>query len=358
MSDQILFSIVFLAQILLISYYLPGKMLRRMTYVLETYPPSAYAKLYPKPIAYYDKALRNFKAMNGFILLAGLLLLAAMYVYSTTGEWDVVFPYFMVQFIPIMILEMGTFKIYRLMRKASTIRKAELQPRRLFYFVAPKMIGLMLFVYLAFIVFAVYISAFDLPWFSAFENIAILTGMNLFLTGIILWNIYGKKQDPYQAYEDRKKHIAHLVRSMVFVSIAATLFNMINSVFSAWDMRHLEPTITSLYFQIIAVVGLRAIRIDNIDFEVYKTDPILDNQAEKNQLIEEETTDYEKSKHIYKMVGVSFGLAFGIALAFNEGATIKGIMLIGGVGGGVGLFLGIALSLWVSHLRTGDSSMT
>ena len=40
-----LFYIVFLGQILLISYYFPRKLLERMQYVLETYPPAAYPKL-------------------------------------------------------------------------------------------------------------------------------------------------------------------------------------------------------------------------------------------------------------------------------------------------------------------------
>ena len=31
-----------------------------MRYVFETYPPSTYPKLYPKPVEYYKKAQRNY----------------------------------------------------------------------------------------------------------------------------------------------------------------------------------------------------------------------------------------------------------------------------------------------------------
>ncbi len=357
MLDQILFYVVFFAQIFLISYYLPGKMLRRMKYVLETYPPSGYSKLYPKPIGYYEKALRNFKTINGCILLVGLLLMAVMFVYSKGGEWDIVFPYFMIQFIPMLLLEIGSFNMYKLMRKASTTRKAELHPRRLLDFISPRLIGLAVLVYLAFIAFVVYMRQFEYPWFGGYENVAVMTGMNLFLAGILLWNIYGKKQDPYQAYEDRKRHIDHFAKQMVFVSISATLFGIIQVVIKAIDLDDFDPMIMSLYFQLIAVISLRAIRIDKIDFEVYKSDPSQESNEEKSYLISEETAENDKHSPIYKMVGLSFGLSFGIALAFKEGATISGIILIGGVGGGIGLILGIGFGVWVSHLRQGNSSM-
>ena len=70
MPEHIFFHLVFLSQILLISFYYPRKILNRMRYVFETYPPSTYPKLYPKPIEYYTKAPRNYRSINLFILLA------------------------------------------------------------------------------------------------------------------------------------------------------------------------------------------------------------------------------------------------------------------------------------------------
>ena len=60
MPEHMLFHVVFLGQVLLISFYFPRKMLSRMRYVFETYPPSTYPKLYPKPVEYYKKAQRNY----------------------------------------------------------------------------------------------------------------------------------------------------------------------------------------------------------------------------------------------------------------------------------------------------------
>ena len=88
MPEHIFFHVVFLSQILLISFYYPRKMLNRMRYVFERYPPSTYPKLYPKPIEYYKKSQRKYRIMNLSILLAGLLILAVLLVYSRSGKWD------------------------------------------------------------------------------------------------------------------------------------------------------------------------------------------------------------------------------------------------------------------------------
>ena len=76
MPEQMLFHFVFLCQVLLISFYFPRTMLRRMSHVFETYPPSTHPKLYPRPMEYYERARRRYRMMNRLILLAGLLILA------------------------------------------------------------------------------------------------------------------------------------------------------------------------------------------------------------------------------------------------------------------------------------------
>ncbi len=167
------------------------------------------------------------------------------------------------------------------MRKAnsSTTRKAELQPRRLFDFISPTMFGMAILVYFAFIGFVLYIKQFDFPWFGGYWNIVGVTLLNLFFAGIIIWNLYGKRRDPHQAYEDRKRQIELTVKSLVFISIAATLKIAISIVLGALELRHLQPIVTSLYFQLIVFIGigtvLRAFRVEDINFEVYKEDPVV-----------------------------------------------------------------------------------
>ena len=50
-SKVLLFYAVYLSQVLLISLYLPRRVLRWARDLIDTYPPSAYPKLYAEPLA-------------------------------------------------------------------------------------------------------------------------------------------------------------------------------------------------------------------------------------------------------------------------------------------------------------------
>ena len=279
MPEHMFFHVVFLSQILLISFYYSRQILSRMRYAFETYPPSTYPKLYPKPIEYYEKTRRNYRILNLFILLAGLLILAVLLSYSRSGEWDHVIAmwYFLVQFFPVMLLDLSTLKEFKLMRNANsrTTRKAELHPRRLFDFISPTIISMAIITYVGFVLLILYIRQFEFPWFGGYWNIVGVTAINLCFAGIILRYMYGKKLNPHQAYEDRIRHIETIVKVLVFTSIAATMFIAINVVLAALDLRNLQPIAQSLYFQLLAVICFQAYRIDYTNFEVYKEDPLV-----------------------------------------------------------------------------------
>jgi len=242
------------------------------------------------------------------------------------------------------------FKYYKLMRNTDsrTTRKAELQPRRLFDFISPKMIGLAVLVYLAFAVFILYIRQFDYPWFGGYENIVGVTATNLFFAGIIIWNMYGKRLDPYQAYEDRKRQIELLVKQMVFISIAATTYIAIDVVLAILDLRNLQPTVMSLYFQLIAVISLRALRLDTINFEVYKEDPSQESDEGERYMMRQEKSVRSRTG-VGLWIGLGLGLSFG-AFILIEGGTVKGFVM----GAVIGMVLGIVIGSLLD-LRKGTS---
>ena len=64
------------------------------------------------------------------------------------------------------------------------------------------------------------------------------------------------------------------MKSLVFISIAMSVFFMTTAAGDAFDLDSFEPSIASLYFQLIVWISLgpmlRTIRIDDINFEVYK----------------------------------------------------------------------------------------
>lgn len=275
MPNNLLFYVVFLSQIILLSFYLPNKILSRIDYVFETYPPSKYPKLYPKPIEYFKQMQRKYKKMNLAIMGIGLLLLAVLMGYARNGERNeaIMGVYFFLQISPMMLIEIGAFKYYKLMRTIDTrtTRKAELRPRRLFDFVSPIIFGLAILIYVAFIVLMLYIRQFDFPWFGGYWNIFAITLANLFFAGVVIWHMYGKKRDPYQSYEDRTRQITLVTKQMVFMSIAATLFVALIVILASLDLRNLQPTVMSLYFQLITALGFRTLRIDTLNFDVYKS---------------------------------------------------------------------------------------
>ena len=146
----------------------------------------------------------------------------------------------------------------------------------------PTIIGIAIFVYFAFIGFILYVRQFEFPWFGGYWNIVIVTAGNFFFAGIIFWHLYGKKRDPYQAYEDRIRQMAVIVKQVVFISIAMTMYVVIIVLLASLDLRNLQPTVLSLYLQLVAVIGFQTLRIDTINFEVYKEDVLVTN--EKNAI--------------------------------------------------------------------------
>jgi len=279
MSEYILFYIVFLSQILLISFYYPRKIQHRIRYVFNTYPPSDYPKLYPKPFTDYERALRNYRNVNFFIVFAGLVILILLMTnaHDTDVHNAIAMGYFFVQMFPVLLLDISSIKEFKLMRnvRSQTTRQAELQPRRIFDFISPRLAGIAAITYIAFVLLIAWVNHFGFSWFGGYWNVVIVTLMNLLFAGVFLWHMYGKKLNPHQAYEDRIKQIKTIAKVLIYTSIAATVFGALSISLSALEIRHLLPIFLSMYFQLLAVIGLQAYRIDHINFEVYKRDPLV-----------------------------------------------------------------------------------
>lgn len=279
MKEHFLFHIVFLSQILVISYFVPARIYGRMKFVFETYPPSTYPKLYPKPVEHYEKGRRFYRNINAIILLSGLMILGALYRYPHATDLGnvIAIGFYFVQFIPLMILEFSSFKELKLMRNVTPrpTRKAELRPRHLFDFVSPVLFYVAVFVYVAFVLIILYMRRFEYEWFGGYTNIITMTLMNLFFVAIVLWNMFGKKQNPHQSYEDRKKQLQVILKTLLFISIAATIFVLISVVLSALEIRHFLPVVMSLYLQSLAIACVQGFLIDFSDFDVYREDPVI-----------------------------------------------------------------------------------
>ncbi len=280
MYDQVLFYLVFLSQVLLISWLFPRAIAGRAAYVLETYPPETHPRLYPLTAETFRRTLTTYRLMNLAVLAVGLFLVFLGFYAPSEGmlNWDtksVLTAYFFLQFVPLMLMGAAGMVYFNLQRVADsrTKRTADLRPRRLLDFVSPPVFALAVGTYIAFVLFIVYVRQFHFPWFGGYWNIVGITAANLFFAVIAAHALYGKRKDPYQDHEDRLRQIGIVVRSLVWVSIFATAFVALSIALSAFELRHIEPIFMSLYFQVIAGVSLRSTRIDDINFEVYREEP-------------------------------------------------------------------------------------
>ena len=281
MPDNIIFYLVFLSQIILLSCYYPNQLLKQMKTVLTNYPPDQYPKLYPKPVEYYTRGQRIYQVTNLAILVTGFVLLIAVFRGDQSPankiSEAVPFGYWVLQILPILIMELLGFTNFKLMRKADTksTRYAELNPRRLFDFISPYVFGLAIIMYFACLLFFYNIHQFQFhPSNDTFVIFVTLTLMNLLFAGIIFKNLRGKKLDPHQAHADRMRQIETAIKSLFVMSIVASIFLITVEGMQELDlMRHLA-SLMSFYLQLTLVIGLgamlRKIKIEHIDFDVYK----------------------------------------------------------------------------------------
>ena len=139
---------------------------------------------------------------------------------------------------------------------------------------SPALLGAAAVTYVAFAVFIWYVGRFDFPWFGGYTNLVIVTVMNLFFVAMSLKQVYGKKKDPYQDYEDRDRQIEFTLRTLLFVSIALTWYTTLAISLKALGLDDFTPIATSLYYQLLALMSFREYRIDDVNFEVYREDPV------------------------------------------------------------------------------------
>lgn len=285
-----IFYITFLSQIFLLSYYLPKKMLERMHQVLTSYPPETYPKLYPKPIEYYKMGQLAFKYAYRFIFLLGLVILAATMFWVDHSSfaddgfiseaWPLAFG--MIQFFPLLVVELSEFSNFKQMREANaaSTRTADLRRRNLSDAVSPALLAAAVLLFAGAILADLFAHDFAPSWESGTleRAIALIMGNGVFAF-IGWWNLYGRKLDPHQSSEDRYQRASVTIKSLLFISIAMSIFIAITAIDDLYSLDFLDAVFMSVYFQAIALVSvgvpMNNIRLEEIDFDVYKSDPAI-----------------------------------------------------------------------------------
>jgi hypothetical protein len=283
MTSLSIFYVVFILQILLLSAFFPAKILQRMGVIQKKYPKSTHPKLYPKSSNFYKKSSSLFTLFNGLIFILGWVIVYYIYEGSLIGEKGInlMLPwvYFMIQMIPMWVLEIFGFRMSKLMKQEDTRtqKSANLAPRGLFQYVSPMLFGTVIMAYLGFVLFGFYLEGFkfELGSKAMLASLILLLGYAFFFI-MIIWLIYGKKTDPYQSQQDRSKTVSIVIKTYCFTMIACALFMAFALAVNTYELRALMPIAMSLFLQLIAVAStgymLQNNRIEDINFDVYKAD--------------------------------------------------------------------------------------
>jgi len=274
MNIDLLLYIVLFSQIMFLSYYYPRRMLIRIRTIFENYPPNEFPKLYPESIDKYKKSAKRYQIINYLIMGLGFGLILWFYVTPRTGEWDqaIVFWYFMIQFLPNLGIELWSMKYHKAMRLLNQDgqKEAVFQPRRLTDFVSKEFLAIVIVIYIFFVGFVTYLDQFDYPWFGGYLNVLIISCTYLFFGYIIYRAMYGKVKNPHQSYEDRKIDIQIIIRQLLSIAIAVTIYAMLQISLRAFGIEDFKAITISLYFHVLVFLTMQWPRLDFINFDVYK----------------------------------------------------------------------------------------
>ncbi len=282
--SKVLFVVVFLGQIWLISHHYPKQLRARMREIITRYPPTEYPRLYPKPVEYYKIGHWGFMLVSRSVFGLGFIfLLAALTIdngtFADDGYISEIWPviYGMFQFIPLALIEVAEFRHFNLMREANTVtrRSAVLRPRRMLDYVSPGLVGTALLALVVTLVASLVANDFDFSWRSdAMIQCLTLILTNLVMALVAIMGVYGRKLDPHQSEDDRARKLRVSLRSMLYISIVASVFTLTQLADQVFGLDFLDAVMLSLYFQAIVVLSighlLRGYRLEDVDFGVYR----------------------------------------------------------------------------------------
>jgi len=268
---------VFIIQVVFISWYMPKNIKNKIKNIINDYPPKEYPKLYPVSVDAIKMGLIIFNGFNWIVFMIGAWVVAYG-AYSQSSEMlnvdssAVLMGFFFLQWLPYLVLEFTSFKYLKLMRQASThsLRKASLKPRRFLNYITTFNKVLIIMSHLLFFGVVEYYVQNPFEHFGGYENLMTMVFIDVFLLGIVAWNIVGKKLNPHITSEDRIKQIETIVRAMSMTIVLVLLFGAVNLVMSAKGSRHWLDLFLSVYFILISIVSFQSYQFNQVNFDVYK----------------------------------------------------------------------------------------
>lgn len=284
-----IFYLVFLGQILVISIHYPNKMMKRIRYVHDHYPPADYPKLYPgkTPEVASQSLMSRLRLISIYcklVAVLGVAILAYMvgigYEPAMKGGDEIfVMLYFFLQAAPFVYLAVQEFQQFKNMQAhhKSSVRTANLRPRRLFDFVQPGLVFAAVIMFLVWLGFYIWQAGQMAAWGGeVYATLLLIGAMNVAYGLVIAQHLRGKKIDPYQAHDDQMRTIGVTINVLVISSFMISLFMLLTQMADEFAFEVFDPVLTSFYLQLCLILGVgqtfRAVKVEDVDFEVYRAD--------------------------------------------------------------------------------------
>ncbi|MDA3913053.1 hypothetical protein [Oleiagrimonas sp.] len=257
---NILFYIVFLAQVLLISAIVPYLVRRRLLRVLDDFPALTDPQLHPRPLSAYRTGLVLFAWFNRLLSLMGLVLLVIVYrVHATDSPIPESWPAFFggVQFLPMLLMDLFCLSLFRRLRelRPEKRRSASLQPRRLFDFMPRWLLALAMVMLALAVLGDLYLHDFDLGHGTLARNLTVLVTNGL-LALLGWWKLRGRSLTPQPNPEARNRSIGAQLTVLAVISIAFSTYMLLHAMNAVLGLQNFDAIVMSLYFQTAMAVSI------------------------------------------------------------------------------------------------------
>jgi hypothetical protein len=268
MIESYAFLVMFTLQILAMSVLHPALLIRYTRVKVAEYPRERFPQLYAGGLfsnMSTELFLSLYRALNTLVAVLGLLLLAWLFNYMQRPDWEMVpvvvrvVVFFVIQFLPLVLLVVISFKQIMVLRSVSVEgkRKAVLQRRGLFDFVSPYLVFIAVVTGLLFVAFMIYVIHFREKPFPAVAGYLVLgvVVLSYVLSGIWTYKtLYGRKLNPFESHADRMHTIGLGVKSTIYTAIASDVYLPIFLTLQLLDLQRWMPLAQSAFLVVFVVL--------------------------------------------------------------------------------------------------------
>jgi hypothetical protein len=272
MIEAYAFLAAFVAQILAASVLYPSRLIKYVRGWSRDFSSERFAQLYPGVdyIRWVERFVTGYRVANFVIVVLGLLLLGWFFALIQHPGWTdrvtgKAVLYFVVQMSPLALTALyAVVRYHKILLQPSqeTKRKAILQRRGLFDFVAPSVVYFAVLSYFLFVAYAIWLDLYvydnailSRHCYVSIVSVTLVYALNAF---VIYKYLYGRK-NPLVTHEGRVHTIGVTVRGGVYCSLATAWFISIFGTLGQPGLQEWRPFALIAFFVVSILLVLSSV---------------------------------------------------------------------------------------------------